>query len=87
MRNALITGGSGFFGGVLIDYLLKKGWNLISGLHTKSSRIEIINGLNITDIYYFTEEGYKRKDDLVLDRLTGYWIYAEKEGKVSFKSN
>ena len=30
MKNALITGGSGFFGGVLIDYLLKKGSNCIN---------------------------------------------------------
>ena len=30
MKNALITGGSGFFGGVLIDYLLDKGWNCIN---------------------------------------------------------
>ncbi len=30
MRNALVTGGSGFFGGILIDFLLEKGWNCIN---------------------------------------------------------
>ena len=30
MKTALITGGSGFFGGILIDYLLEQGWNCIN---------------------------------------------------------
>ncbi len=30
MKTALITGGSGFFGGILIDYLLEQGWNCVN---------------------------------------------------------
>ena len=53
MKNALVTGGSGFFGGILIDYLLEQGWNCINLdiLDTEKEHENLINlKIDITKI-------------------------------------
>ena len=67
--------------------MLMKGWNLISGLHDAKSRFFVENNVQILDIYYFTENGYQKNDSNELDKLTGYWIYAQNSGRIIFRKS